>query len=113
MKDRTPKKKPSNRRKKSEKFNPKEDKEAYELTQESLNAFLKQQLKSRTGAQNNINALASVIEEFLNCYIILGYSFDSTPVSIISAHNQQEADSLTTLINKFLTIDRNNSIDDE
>jgi len=38
----------------------------------------------------------------LNSFILIGYNFDGKPVTLISAHNQQEADSLGALLNKFL-----------
>jgi hypothetical protein len=102
MKDKTPKKKQS-KAKKSEKFDPSvASNDIKEITQKALASFLKEQLTNKTNSKKNIDALTSVIEEFLSSYILLGYSFDGKPLNIIFAHNQQEADSLTTLINKFI-----------
>jgi len=99
--DKTPRKRQS-RSKKTEDFDPKEAAAIDELTQKALTAILQNQLKTKSDARKNTESLAATIEEFLSTYIILGYSLDGTPVQIISSHNQQEADSLTTLINKFI-----------
>ena len=107
MKDKTPRKKKV-KSKRAEKFDPKDSKEIQDLTQKALTAFLQNQLTHKNDTKKNLDALSSTIEEFLNSYILLGYSLDGTPVHIISAHNQQEADSLTALVNKFITNSNNN-----
>jgi len=101
MKDKTPKRRKI-KSKKSEEFDPNDVASIKELTQKALTAILQNQLNNKSESRKNTESLASVIEEFLSTYIILGYSLDGTPVHIISAHNQQEADSLTTLVNKFI-----------
>jgi len=102
MKDETPKKKKQSKGKKTEEFDPKDAADVKKLTQKALTAILQNQINNKSEHRKNTESLAAVIEEFLTSYIILGYSLDGTPVHIISAHNQQEADSLTTLINKFI-----------
>lgn len=101
MKDKTPKRKKS-RSKKTEAFNPEDAKSIKDLTQKALTTTLQNQLNNKANSRKNTESLAAVIEEFLTSYIILGYSLDGIPIQIISAHNQQEADSLTTLVNKFI-----------
>jgi hypothetical protein len=101
MKDKTPKKKKL-KGKKTEEFDPKDAADIKELTQKALTTILQNQLSNKSEGRKNTESLAAVIEEFLTSYIILGYSLDGTPIHIISAHNQQEADSLTTLVNKFI-----------
>ena len=97
----TPKKRKS-KVTKAEKFSPNQDKDIKDLTEKALATFLQEKNKYRDEVRSNINALSSVIEEFLSSFIIIGYTIDGSPINIISAHNQQEADSLTTLINKFI-----------
>jgi len=87
---------------KDKNFDPNANKEVKELTHKALISFLRDQLKNKNESKKDMDALTSQVLEFLNCFIILGYNFDGEPVSIISAHNQQEADSLGTLINKFI-----------
>ena len=98
MKDKTPKRKKA-KQNRTEKFVPNS---CDEITQKALTSFIKEQLDSKTNARKDIDALSSVIEEFLKSYIVLGYTFDGKPINIIYAHNQQEADSLITIVNKFI-----------
>lgn len=90
-------------------FNPNENKEVKELTHRALVSFLKDQLKDKVNSKKDLDALTSQILEFLNCFILLGYNFEGEPISMISAHNQQEADSLGALLNKFLHNSRESS----
>ena len=83
-------------------FDPNENKEVKELTHRALISFLRDQMKDRVANKRDLDALTSTILEFLNSFILIGYNFNGEPISIISAHNQQEADSLGTLINKFI-----------
>ena len=85
--------------KKSEiKLNP-EDKE---VLRKAMISSLQENLANReNGIKKDLKNLSTQVEEYLTSFIILGYTFDGEPVQCISAHNQQEADSLVTLINKF------------
>jgi hypothetical protein len=87
---------------KDKNFDPNANKEVKELTHKALISFLRDQLKNKNESKKDMDALTSQILEFLNCFILLGYNVDGEPVTIISAHNQQEADSLGSLINKFI-----------
>jgi len=82
-------------------YGPDTDPATKELIKSALSSFLQEKLNERNVSRKNLEALINVVEEFLNSFIILGYTFDGTPVHYICAHNQQEADSLATLINKF------------
>lgn len=79
----------------------KEDNAINELTGQAFIAFLREQAHERVKAKKNLDSLNATILEFLNSFILIGYDDEGTPVKIISAHNQQEADSLATLLNKF------------
>jgi hypothetical protein len=68
----------------------------------ALNNYLMSQASAATSRTKDLDALKITIEEFLNCFIVIGYLPTGEPVNIISAHNQQEADSLSALLNKFL-----------
>jgi len=82
-------------------FDPAKHEDVRELTNKAIYNFLSGKLKEKVEKRNDIEALSNTVEEFLNCFIILGYTENGEPVNIISAHNQQEADSLATLVNKF------------
>lgn len=84
------------------KFDPNENKDVKNLTHKALVSFLREQIKDKADSKRDLDALNSQILEFLNCFILLGYNSEGEPISMISAHNQQEADSLGTLLNKFI-----------
>jgi len=84
------------------KFVPNENKEVKELTHKALLSFLRDQLQEKNANKKDLDALNAQILEFLNCFILIGYNFNGEPVTVISAHNQQEADSLGALLNKFV-----------
>lgn len=75
--------------------------ETKDLARKAFAAFIQNQLKESNSARKNTEALVNTVQEFLNSFIILGYTMDGQPVNFIFAHNQQEADSLATLLNKF------------
>lgn len=76
-------------------------KEIDEVVSQAFITFLKNQAKERTATKKNLDSLTATVLEFLNSFILIGYDAEGTPVKIISAHNQQEADSLATLLNKL------------
>lgn len=94
-------------------FNPNANKEVKELTHKALVSFLRDQVKERSSNKADLDALNSQILEFLNSFILIGYNFNGEPVSMISAHNQQEADSLGTLLNKFIFNSTKDSFGDQ
>lgn len=47
-------------------------------------------------------ALDSILEEFLSCYIIIGYDFQGRNVNITHADTDLRRDSLTTSLQKFV-----------
>jgi len=95
------KKDSKNNDKSLENFDPAKHEEIKELTNKAIFNFLQGKLKERNAKRKDIEALTNTILEFLNCFILLGYNEEGEPINIISAHNQQEADSLATLVNKF------------
>jgi len=100
MKDKNHHKKPTEANN-DETFIPDKDPSAKELIQSALSSFIKEKIQEKNISKKNLEALIGVVEEFLNCFIVLGYTFDGTPIQYICAHTQQEADSLATLVNKF------------
>jgi hypothetical protein len=85
------------------------DADTKEVIRKAMISSLEEKLANTNEIKKDLNALSNVVEEFLTSFIILGYTFEGEPVHCISAHNQQEADSLVTLINKFF----NNHLNDE
>jgi len=95
-------KKPSSDKNSEKGFNPNENKEIKDLTHKALLSFLKEQIAEKDSKKTDMDALNAQIQEFLNCFILIGYNFQGEPITMISAHNQQEADSLGALVNKFV-----------
>jgi len=46
--------------------------------------------------------LTSVIDEYLENFLILGYDYEGESVQLISASNQQQSDALGTSVHRFL-----------
>jgi hypothetical protein len=92
----------NNREKKVKKSEAKLNSEDKELLRKAMISSLQDNLASReNGIKKDLKNLSTQVEEYLTSFIILGYTFDGEPIQCISAHNQQEADSLVTLVNKF------------
>ena len=53
-----------------------------------------------------VGELTNIIQEYLSCCMLLGYDFQGQPVTIVSVNNQQEADALGTMVNRFITSQR-------
>jgi hypothetical protein len=87
---------------KKKKINPEAAKELDSILKNALSNYLTSQASAHQTRTKDIESLKAVIEEFLNCYIIIGYLPNGEALNVISAHNQQEADSLSALLNKFL-----------
>jgi hypothetical protein len=92
----------NNREKRVKKSDIKLNSEDKELLRKAMISSLQENLTSReSNIKKDLKNLSTQVEEYLASFIILGYTFEGEPVQCISAHNQQEADSLVTLINKF------------
>ena len=99
MSDKAPK---NNKEKKVKKPSTKLNVEDKEVLRQAMLASLQENIVNHeNGIKKDLKNLSSQVEEYLTSFIILGYTFDGEPVQCISAHNQLEADSLVTLINKF------------
>lgn len=79
----------------------------HELTNSKIMEYLQNKLNSKMETRKDLDLLKSTVEEFLNSFIILGYTFEGEPINMMLCHNQQEADSLATLVNKVFI--QNNS----
>jgi hypothetical protein len=92
----------NNKEKKVKKTDTKLNIEDKEVLRKAMVASLQENITNHeNGIKKDLKSLSSQVEEYLTSFIILGYTFDGEPVQCISAHNQLEADSLVTLINKF------------
>lgn len=99
-------KKPSSEPKKKSKAgeSKKDSSDAYrEKIQKALQANLDDFIKNRNLNQKQISTINSFVEEHLSCFVLLGYTVDGDPVSLVNSPTQKDSDSLGTLLQKFLS----------
>lgn len=74
----------------------------------NLISDLIQQRTQQVAAQRNVEdinaALVNTISEFLNCFMIIGFTGEGNPIAITKSNNYMEKDALQTLLQKFFTI---------
>lgn len=75
-----------------------------QLLKEALQADLLE--RSRKSADNKV-AISSTLEEFMKCFIVLGYDMNGNPINLVHANSQQDADSLSTAVNRFFMQNNN------
>lgn len=92
-------KKPVSRKKKTRKKDEISDKALKDLVDLALQQHATTSSHRR---KYEIEAFNSVIEEFLQSFIILGYNLDDEPIVLINSKSQKDSDSLSTLCGKFL-----------
>jgi len=97
---RAPAKRTSSNKKKAVKKSP--DEEYKSKIQKALALQLDDYLKNRTLSQKQISTINSFIEEHLSCFVLLGYTVNGDPVSLLNAQTQKDNDSLGTLLQKFM-----------
>jgi phenylalanyl-tRNA synthetase alpha subunit len=70
--------------------------------QQALKANLDEYLKNRNLNQKQISSLNSLIEEHLSCFVLVGYTVDGEPLTLVNAQTQKDSDSLGTILQKVL-----------
>lgn len=78
-----------------------ENPEVNEVIKQALREYIKRNHEtSRT--EMELDAMVATCQEFLQSFVIFGYTFDGQPIDpIFFAHNQQEADSLCMYLTRF------------
>lgn len=69
----------------------------------AIQSNLTDYVKKRNLSQKQIGIINSFIEEHLDCFILIGYTVEGDPVTVVNAPTPKDSDSLGTLINKFLS----------
>lgn len=99
------------RRKKTEAPKPQKEHPSFPPPPEDIKDLISELLAARTKEvkknrrTEDVNAsLVTTISEFLNCFIIMGYNDEGTPVAITKSNNQLESDALHSLLMKFFSI---------
>lgn len=73
-----------------------------DLVRAALETQLMEYANKRSEQKRNMEELTCHIEEFMDSFIVLGYSYEGDPLTLVSASTQQQADSLSTLLQKFI-----------
>ena len=81
---------------------PPEDSEFKNKIQKAIQSNLADYARKKHLSQQQVQTINSFIEEHLSCFILLGYTVNGEPVSVVNAPTQKDSDSLGTLIQKFL-----------
>jgi hypothetical protein len=58
--------------------------------------------EQREELESTLNLLKGRIDEYLKCFMVLGYSIDGLPVLMISGKTQQDLDSLNLALQRFI-----------
>jgi hypothetical protein len=95
----TPKPKPTSK-KKSTKLD--SDDSKYKLIRAALEEHLVEHARRHDKKKRSLDEVTAHVEEFMDSFIIIGYDYGGEPVTLISANTQQQADSLSTAIQKFI-----------
>lgn len=68
------------------------------LMQEALKSFAEARVRSTA---DELNAVSSILEEFLQSYVLIAYTMKGDPINIMFAPTQQDADALSTSVTRF------------
>lgn len=75
-----------------------DDREVERIIDEALKDASKPGSLKQIKSNQEVEYITNMLSEFLDCYIILGYDASGNSVEIHAAFNQQQADSLKTMI---------------
>jgi hypothetical protein len=73
-----------------------------ELLRSVMQDYMMQHGQLKSEKSKNLQNLTSLISEYLSAFIVLGYDINGTPVNLIHAKNQMDADALSAAINRFI-----------
>lgn len=72
------------------------------LIQDALEAHLEYQAARSASYKKDILFLSTILDEYLENFIVLGYDYSGESVQLVSATNQQQSDALGTAVHRFL-----------
>lgn len=91
---------------KRKKASPKKPAIPKSITSEQIQKMLKEVIlrnvdeKMRSN-HNEVDALVATMEEFLRCFIVIGYNLNNEPLIITNARSQIDADALQTALSRL------------
>ena len=90
----------SSRRKKS--ANEDEESNVDSLVAASIRSYLEHYKERKKLNQDNVDIITSVLEEYLDTFMIIGYNYDGEMISYSHAKTQAQIDALNTGIFRFI-----------
>jgi hypothetical protein len=72
------------------------------LVKAALKSHLLEYADKKANRQRTVDDTLNLVNEHLSSFIILGYDYNGNPMQCINVNTQQEADSLCSLVNKFV-----------
>ena len=78
------------------------------LIKSTLHNYLQQKTNLRQERTLDLTHLDSIISEYLDCFIIIGYDMSNSQVNFVHAKDQKDADALSAAINRFFYQSQNN-----
>lgn len=78
--------------------------------QEAIQKHLVNVAGKRKLDKKTVQDLTKVLQEFLSCFIVIGYNFKGESTQVISVDNQLDADALGTAIHRFLMNSSRNNV---
>ena len=79
---------------------PDDDEELREIIERALKESIKEK-KSFKRSKDLVYRLSSIISEYLDCYILLGYDFNGRHLDIKAATTPQQAEALSSFLLKY------------
>tara|TARA_R110002167_G_scaffold9579_23_gene44383 strand:+ start:1280 stop:1708 length:429 start_codon:yes stop_codon:yes gene_type:complete len=83
-----------------------DDLDLEELQESEIQEAIQKHLVTVAGKKHldkkTVQDLTKVLQEFLSCFIVIGYNFKGESTQVISVDNQLDADALGTAIHRFL-----------
>ena len=72
------------------------------LIEAALRSHLIEYADKKSKKKRALNDTLHLVNEHMSSFIVLGYDYNGNPVQCMNVNTQQEADSLCTLVHKFV-----------
>lgn len=100
--DKQPKRKPKERVSKKKSKEEKLDEDIEKKIEAAFRINLAEAAKRKKSSHKQMTNINSYIEEHLGCFLLLGYTIDGEPVTLVNAKTQKDSDSLGASIQRFM-----------
>lgn len=100
--DKRPSKRRRTRKKKQSAEDELDDQYKKKIT-EAIEKNLEEYAKRRSLSQKQVSSIIGFVEEHLSCFLLIGYTFEGEPLTILNAPTSKDADSIAHLVQKFVS----------